>query len=150
FALQQNTTGNYNTATGLQALFTNSSGNSNTAQGLNALLKDTTGSSNIALGANAGSNLTIGSNNIDIGNAGVAGEAGKIRIGKQGTQNGTFIAGISGVAVTGSTVVVNTNGKLGIATSSARFKEAIKPMDKPSEAILPLSPVTFRYKKDID
>jgi trimeric autotransporter adhesin len=47
-------------------------------------------------------------------------------------------------------VVVNTNGKLGVATSSARFKEAIKPMDKASEAILALSPVTFRYKKDID
>ena len=47
-------------------------------------------------------------------------------------------------------MVVNTNGKLGVATSSARFKEAIKPMDKASEAILALSPVTFRYKKDID
>src|SRR5437899_4724336 len=94
--------------------------------------------------------LTTGSNNIDMDNAGVAGESGKIRIGKQGTQNSTFIAGISGVAVTGTTVVVSTNGKLGVATSSARFKEAIKPMDKASEAILALSPVTFRYKKDID
>jgi Chaperone of endosialidase len=31
-----------------------------------------------------------------------------------------------------------------------RFKEAIKPMDKASEAILALRPVTFRYKKEID
>ena len=36
------------------------------------------------------------------------------------------------------------------AVSSARFKEAIKPMDKTSEAILALKPVTFRYKKELD
>jgi hypothetical protein len=42
-------------------------------------------------------------------------------------------------------VVVNSNGKLGVAASSARFKKAIKPMDKASEAILALKPVTFRY-----
>jgi len=35
-------------------------------------------------------------------------------------------------------------------TSSARFKEAIKPMDKASEAILSLQPVTFLYKHDLD
>ena len=35
-------------------------------------------------------------------------------------------------------------------TSSARFKDNIKPMDKASEAILALRPVTFRYKKQID
>ena len=34
--------------------------------------------------------------------------------------------------------------------SSRRFKEDIKPMDKASEAILALQPVTFRYKKDFD
>src|SRR5205085_7842982 len=93
---------------------------------------------------------TTGSNNIDIGNAGVAGESAKIRIGKQGTQNGTFIAGISGMAVTGSTVVVSSTGKLGVTTSSARFKEAINPMDRASEAILALKPVSFRYKEEID
>src|SRR5262249_19201135 len=30
------------------------------------------------------------------------------------------------------------------------YKEAIKPMDKASEAILALKPVTFRYKKELD
>jgi len=80
----------------------------------------------------------------------VAGEAAKIRIGKQGTQNGTFIAGIFGVAGTGSQVVVNSTGKLGVITSSARFKETIKPMDKASESILALQPVTFRYKHELD
>ena len=104
------------------------------------------------MGSNGGGNLTTGSNNIDIGAnvLGNAGEANTIRIGKQGTQKATFIAGISGVPVTGSTVVVNASGKLGVATSSARFKQAIKPMDKASEAILALKPVSFRYKSEID
>ncbi len=52
--------------------------------------------------------------------------------------------------VTGSPVVVNSSGKLGVATSSARFKEAVLPMDKASEAVLALKPVTFRYKEELD
>src|SRR5437016_14606147 len=104
---------------------------------------NTTGNNNIAIGSNSGSSLTTVSNNIDIGAnvLGTAGESGKIRIGKQGTQNGTFIAGISGVAVTGSTVVVIALGKLGVAASSARYKQAVKPMDKASQAILALKQV---------
>jgi hypothetical protein len=41
-----------------------------------------TGRGNIAVGFQAGVNLTTGSNNINIGNAGVAGESNKIRIGR--------------------------------------------------------------------
>ena len=81
---------------------------------------------------------------------GNAGEANTIRVGKQGTQKNTLIAGIFGTAVTGSSVVVSSTGKLGVATSSARFKEAIKPMENASAAILKLKPVTFRYKEEID
>ena len=47
-------------------------------------------------------------------------------------------------------VIVGTDGKLGTVVSSARFKEAIKPMDKASETILTLQPVTFRYKHELD
>jgi hypothetical protein len=148
-ALEANTTGRDNTATGVSALLGNIGGSENTANGEAALLRNT-GSYNIALGYWAGSNLTTGSHNIDIGNPGVAAENSKIRIGTVGTHNGTFIAGIYNVAVTGSTVAVNSNGRLGVIASSARFKEAIKPMDKASEAILALKPVTFRYKKEID
>ena len=46
--------------------------------------------------------------------------------------------------------MIDANGRLGTITSSARFKEAIKPMDKASEAILALKPVTFRYKHELD
>ena len=148
-ALQSNTTASNNTATGYDSLFYNTTGAGNTAEGYQALLHST-GSNNIALGSNAGINLTTGSNNIDIGALGAAAEANTIRIGKQGAQKSTFIAGISGVAVTGSAVVVTATGKLGVAVSSARFKEAIKPMDKASEAILALKPVTFRYKEELD
>ena len=52
--------------------------------------------------------------------------------------------------MSGKQVVVSSSGKLGIATSSARFKRAIKPMDRASEAILALKPVSFRYKEEID
>jgi septal ring factor EnvC (AmiA/AmiB activator) len=47
-------------------------------------------------------------------------------------------------------VYVNTSGQLGTLTSSERFKDNIKPMDKASEAILALQPVTFRYKHELD
>jgi hypothetical protein len=150
-ALLMNNDGSQNTATGNNALRSNTVGNNNVAEGVFTLSRNTSGSSNIALGFNAGSNLTTGSNNIDIGNPGVAGESNKIRIGTATIQDGTFIAGIhSGVVINGVQVVVNPNGKLGTIVSSARYKEAIKPMDKASEAILSLEPVTFRYKHELD
>ncbi|PYJ48187.1 MAG: hypothetical protein DME87_14240, partial [Verrucomicrobia bacterium] len=150
-ALASNTTGNYNTASGQGSLLSNTTGRNNTADGQNALHNNTTGSFNMALGENAGFNLTTGSNNIEIGNRGVAGEAKTIRIGKQGTQTATFIAGISGATVpTGVAVIVDSSGHLGTTISSALFKDSIQPMDKASEAILALKPVTFHYKKELD
>ena len=50
----------------------------------------------------------------------------------------------------GMGVIVDTNGHLGTVVSSERFKDAIKPMDKTSEALMSLKPVTFRYKKELD
>jgi hypothetical protein len=151
-ALGANMTGRRNTASGSTALFQNTTGTGNTASGYAALFSNGTGNNNIALGYLAGQNLTTGSNNIDIGAnvLGKAGEANTIRIGTQGTQESTFIAGIARTPVNGSEVIVSVTGKLGVATSSARFKQAIKPMDKASEAILALKPVSFRYKEEID
>jgi hypothetical protein len=81
---------------------------------------------------------------------GVPGESNTIRIG-DATQTATYIAGISGAVVPGGlTVIVDAGGHLGTVVSSQRFKDEIKPMDKASEVILALRPVTFRYKKDID
>src|SRR5262249_32247669 len=88
---------------------------------------------------------------IDIGNLGIAGEANTIRIGTVGTQTSTYIAGIMGKpSPMGMPVFINANGQLGSAPSSARFKDEIKPMDKASETILALKPVSFHYKKEID
>ena len=103
---------------------------------------------NIGLGVNAGFNSTLGSNNIDIGNTGVAAESSTIRIGSQGTQTKTFLAGIFSSMVTGDAVVVSSTGQLGIVMSSARYKRDIRAMGSSSEALMKLRPVTFRYKDD--
>ncbi|PYL85441.1 MAG: hypothetical protein DMF17_08615 [Verrucomicrobia bacterium] len=150
-ALFFNTTGVDNTASGFQALSSNTTGSDNTANGLDALFHNTTGARNIALGKAAGLNLTTGDDNIHIGNQGMMSDSGTIRIGVQGTQTATFIAGISGATVAGGVgVIIDTNGHLGTVVSSERFKDEIKPMDKASEAILALKPVTFRYKHELD
>jgi hypothetical protein len=164
-ALRNNIGGDRNTATGVGALFDNESGNDNTADGYRALVHNRAnantaigsrtlennngGHDNIALGFRAGANFSPGNNNIYIGNVGLTGEDGTIRIG-DASQTRTFIAGIAGSSVTGAPVAVNGDGQLGTTPSSQRFKDEIKPMDKASEAIFALEPVTFRYKKDLD
>jgi hypothetical protein len=50
----------------------------------------------------------------------------------------------------GIAIFVNSYGRLGTTTSSERFKDAIKPMDRASELLFALKPVTFHYKKEID
>jgi hypothetical protein len=138
FALFSNITGSGNTANGLSALRNNTSGDLNTAVGDQALVI-ATGGGNIALGAFAGSNVTTANNVIAIG---VSGE---------NVSNTCYIGNIFGVTSAGATAVyVNSLGKLGTVVSSRRFKEEVKPMDKASEAILALKPVTFRYKEEID
>src|SRR6266567_2676261 len=149
-ALHNNASGHENTADGADALLNNQTGNINTATGAHALDNNTTGNKNIALGITAGQNLTTGDNNIDIGNGGVGAEANTIRIG-DAAHTRTFIAGISGANIgKGVVVEVDASGQLGARASSRRFKQEIKPMDKASEAILALKPVTFRYKKELD
>jgi uncharacterized coiled-coil protein SlyX len=139
--LRNNTTGDNNTATGFQALQANASGGFNTASGINALVNNTTGSSNTALGDSAGFSVTTADHVICIG-ANVQG---------QNESNTCYIGNIFGAISQGATgVFVNADGRLGTNASSRRFKQEIKPMDKASEAILALRPVSFRYKKEID
>jgi trimeric autotransporter adhesin len=144
--------GAYNTATGAEALSSISFSDGNTADGYQALANVTNmASRNIALGFNAGLNLTTGSDNIDIGNQGVAGESNTIRIGTTGTHTNTYVAGIFGATIAmGSPMLVDSAGHIGTQESSQRFKQNIKPMDRASEAILGLKPVTFRYKRELD
>jgi hypothetical protein len=155
-ALFNNTTGINNTAYGFGALTSNHSGNGNTAIGRGTLSANT-GGGNTALGTNAGSALSTGNSNIDIGIdvIGVAGESNTIRLGANlpdtSGASACHIGGIYNQSVdvtTASSMAIDATGKLGTVVSSRRFKHDIKPMDKASEAIMALKPVTFRYKSD--
>jgi hypothetical protein len=140
-AMEFNSTGLDNVAVGTDALSSNTTGVGNTAVGTDAL-EYSNGSSNVALGAFSGLNQTTGSGNVYIGAdmSGVAGES-----------NACYIASIFGqTSATGIPVLINSDSKLGTVTSSKRFKEEIRPMNKTSEAIFSLEPVTFRYRKEID
>jgi hypothetical protein len=141
-ALNHNTFGAANTATGYRALDSNTTGTFNTAIGDQALSRNTTGFANTAIGDGAGLDQTTGAGNVYIG-SGITGVAGE--------SNACYIASIFGqLSASGIPVLVNSSNKLGTTTSSKRFKEDIKSMDKASEAILALRPVSFRYKKEID
>ena len=138
-ALFNNTTGSFNTANGAFALPSNATGDNNTAIGFLALANNTTGSSNIALGLEAGFHVTTADNVICIGELG------------ENVSNSCYIGQIFGATSSGGTAVfINSDGRLGTTTSSRRFKEEIKPMERASEALFALKPVTFRYKKAID
>jgi hypothetical protein len=149
-ALFVNRTGTGNVGIGLGALYGNFTGDTNVALGQQALYFLTSGSNNIAVGFLAGEQIT-GNDNIDIGHTGFGNESGVIRIGTERTHTATYIAGIRATPlVQGAAIAVGitADGQLGVRASSARFKEGIKPMDKASEAILALKPVTFHYKTD--
>jgi len=169
YALVANTTGIYNTAIGRVALYNSSTGNNNTACGASALYTNITGdnntavgdsalyalkgSNNIALGKDAGRNTTKGKHNIYIGHPGVSGSESKVmRIGKK--QKKTYIAGIAGKPVSGASVVVKSNGQLGVIASSARYKKDISPLDKDVGAMAAklsqLQPMSFRYTAEPD
>ncbi len=138
-ALASQTDGEANTATGAAAL-ESTTGSRNTANGFTAL-RDSTGNDNTALGAGAGGNVTTASNVICIG-AGVSGA---------NVDDSCYIGNIFGsTSASGVGVFVNSDGRLGTMTSSARYKNQIKPMGEASEALFALTPVTFRYKKEID
>ena len=139
--LLTNTTGNANTALGTDALSSNTTANNNTAIGEDALNSNTTGSGNTVVGFNSGFAVTTANNVICIG-ASVAGA---------NVNDSCYIGSIFGqTSSAGTAVFINSDGKLGTATSSRRFKEGIKPMDHTSEALFGLKPVTFHYKKEID
>jgi predicted ribosome quality control (RQC) complex YloA/Tae2 family protein len=68
--------------------------------------------------------------------------------------NHTYIRNINTTSVSGGgtdTVTINlATGLLGHLSSSRRYKEGIKPIDRASEVLYQLKPVSYRYKKEID
>jgi len=139
-ALLSNTTAGDNTAVGTTALFGNTTGEFNIAIGSQALRDNVTGDSNTAIGDSAGFNIT-GSGNVCIG-AGVNGVPGESNI--------TRIRNVYESVATERAVYVTSDNRIGTLASSRRYKEQIKPMEKASETIRSLRPVSFRYKKEID
>ena len=166
-ALLSNIDGDSNTAVGAFALFNNTTGSNNQAMGVDALINDTVGSGNIAIGidsmdhnvsgsantvvgSTAGDNIVTGNNNTYIGTdvGGPTDEFNTIRIGNPANVV-CYIAGIVGAFNPADTVKIDpATGQLGDQPSSARFKKDIDSMDKASEAIFSLRPVTFHYKND--
>jgi len=71
-------------------------------------------------------------------------------LGVAGESNNIRIRNVYSSFVDGRYVFVDSDNKIGTLVSSRRFKEEIKPMDRASETIHALKPVTFRYKKEID
>ena len=142
-ALMNNTVGNGNTAIGLQALVANTVGGGNVAIGNNALV-NSSGSNNTALGFNAGSAVTTANNLICIGAFGA------------NVDNSCFIGNIYSnvqpiVGTDPDSVTINSSGRLGRGNvSSRRYKHDIKSMDRASEALYALKPVSFRYNKEYD
>src|SRR4029450_11450205 len=111
----------------------------NTARGESALQHNTSGTGNTALGISAGSGVTTANSVICIGAAGAKVDRSCFigHIGKVGTAQNNALP-----------VLIDSAGQLGTVSSSRRYKKEIKPMEKASEAILALKPVTFHYKSD--
>jgi len=142
-ALMNNTDGGGNTAIGLQALVNNTIGSGNVAIGNNAL-SSSTGNNNISLGFNAGGGVSTANNVICIGALGA------------NVDNSCFIGNLYSnvqpiVGTDPDSVTITSNGRLGRGNvSSRRYKHDIKSMDKASEVLYALKPVSFRYNKEYD
>jgi len=191
-ALESNTTGNGNVAVGAGALSyrtgasyqlqgantavgyyalgytgmeggTGLGGDGNTAMGDRALEYNIDGSFNCAFGLLALGGLSDGIGNTAIGNRagfGLLRDTGNVYIGEQEMARDpnesyhTYIHNINTTSVSGGsadTVTIDlTTGLLGHLTSSRRHKEDINAMEKASETLYRLKPVTYRYKKEID
>src|SRR6266850_5823486 len=140
-----NSTGDQNNAMGDDAMFFNTTGSFNTAVGDDALDNNVDGNSNVAIGDEAGTGLGPSVNNcIAIGAPG----AGPFAV----LDNTCFIGSIFGQPVsdpgTQTAVFVDQFNVVGVFNSSQRYKHDIQPMDKASETIYQLKPVTFKFNSD--
>jgi trimeric autotransporter adhesin len=138
-ALSSNSAGGYNTANGYRALFTNGTGIGNAAIGDQALFNNTIDNFNTALGAQAGTGVTTADNVICIGHNG------------QNVPNSCFIGNIRGATTANGDAIpvgIDSLGQLGTMSSRADSRRRFNPIDKISESILALKPVTFHYKSD--
>jgi len=161
FALFNNVSGFFNNAHGRDALL-NSTGDQNNAMGDDAMFFNTTGSFNTAVGDDALDNNVDGNSNVAIGDEAGTGLGASvsncIAIGAPGAgpfavlSNTCFIGSIFGQPVsdpgTQTAVFVDQFNVVGIFNSSRKYKHDIQPMDKASETLYQLKPVTFKFNSD--
>jgi hypothetical protein len=143
-AMEENTTGAQNTAMGDDALDGNTTGNGNTAVGKEAGNSIVDGNDNVVLGHNAGIGIVHASRNIAIG----VEENGPFA----DFDDTCFIGSIFGQIVSDpgsqTAVFVDQFNNVGVFNSSRRYKHDIQPMDKASETLYRLKPVTFKFNSD--
>jgi Chaperone of endosialidase len=162
FALFNNTTAFFNNAHGREALFLNTEGSENNAFGDLAMENNTTGTSNTAIGDDALRFNVDGSGNVAVGDEAGTGLGASVNnciaIGAPGAgpfatlDNTCFIGSIFGEPVsdpgTQTAVFVDQFNVVGIFNSSRKYKHDIQPMDKASETLYQLQPVTFKFNSD--
>jgi hypothetical protein len=139
--------GGFNAVVGAHALHANTNAGFNTAVGAWALSSNSSGEGNIAVGYRAGIGNIDGNENIYLGHTGAPHESHTMRLGTIYT-NTVYMEGVAAQGQAGVPVVITPLGKLGILTSSARYKTDIQSMRARSTDIYKLRPVTFRYKTD--
>ena len=149
FALYGNVSGYNNNAQGSYALSSNLIGYGNSAMGANALENLNTGLRNVAVGNNSGSYITSGEYNVDIGwGAGDPGGDESVDIGDAMYTQQAYVAGIATAQVTGAALMVESDGMLGVLSSSERFKTDIGSLLVDTDRLQHLRPVTFHLKSD--
>jgi trimeric autotransporter adhesin len=156
----QNGTLAANNAVGQNALFNALDGHYNNGFGWQALFNVTSGFDNTAIGDGAGSGINTGNFNTCLGDdtcGSVSSASGVLCIGSgvsgENVDNRTYIRNVATTGQNNSVYVTIdlVTGRLGFVNfSSERYKENIKPMEKVSEAILGLKPITYRYKPGVD
>jgi len=160
-ALMNNVDGDENDAFGDNAIEENTTGSQNTAMGDDALDGNTTGSGNTAVGKEAGNSIIDGNDNVVLGhNAGIGimHASRNIAIGTEVAGPFTdfddtcFIGSIFGEIVSDpgsqTAVYVDQFNNVGVFNSSQWYKHDIQPMDKASETLYRLKPVTFKFNSD--
>jgi hypothetical protein len=143
-SMEENTTGSQNTAMGDDSLDANTTGNGNVAVGKEAGNSIVDGNDNVVLGHNAGIGIVHASRNVAIGSQ----EAGPFA----DFDDTCFIGSIFGEIVSDpgsqTAVFVDQFNVVGIFNSSQKYKHDIQPMDKASETLYQLKPVTFKFNSD--
>ena len=160
-ALLNNIDGNENDSFGDDSMESNTTGSQNTAMGDDALDGNTTGNGNVAVGKEAGNSITDGNDNVCIGHnagIGIVNASRNIAIGVQEAgpfadfDDTCFIGSIFGEIVSDpgsqTAVFVDQFNVVGIFNSSQKYKHDIEPMDKASETLYQLKPVTFKFNSD--